>query len=137
MWSDYIMKVSIIIPVYNTELWLKDCLDSVINQTLKELEIICVNDASTDNSLEILKEYEKLDSRIIVLNHNFNCGVSAFRNTRASYATGEYIYFLDSDDMIQLNTMEILYNKAKSLNLDVLCFDGNTFYESEEIRKEI
>lgn len=130
------MKVSIIISVYNVELWLKDCLDSVINQTLKELEIICVNDASTDNSLEILKEYEKLDSRIVVLNHALNSGVSASRNTGASYATGEYIYFLDSDDMIQPNAMEVLYRKAKSLNLDVLCFDGNTFYESEELEKK-
>ncbi len=129
------IKVSVIIPVYNVEPWLKACLDSIINQTLKDIEIICVNDASTDNSLELLRQYEQLDSRIVVLNHDGNSGLSASRNTGAQYATGEYIYFLDSDDMIKPNAIEILYNKAKSDKLDVLCFDGETFFENEQLEK--
>lgn len=129
------MKVSVIIPVYNVAPWLKYCLNSVINQTLKDLEIICVNDASTDSSLEILREYQKMDNRIVVLNHDMNSGLSASRNTGIQYATGEYIYFLDSDDMIKFDALEILYNKAYADKLDVLCFDGETFFENAQLER--
>ena len=93
-------KVSVIIPVYNVEDYLRQCLDSVINQTLKDIEIICVDDGSTDKSLEILHEYEKKDSRITVLTQkNQYAGVA--RNVGMSVATGKYFVFLDSDDFFE------------------------------------
>ncbi len=111
-------KVSVIIPVYNVEKYLKECLDSVVNQTLKDIEIICVDDGSTDNSGAILDEYASKDSRIKVV-HNENKGVGNARNTGLGLATGDYIYFLDSDDYIELNALEKLYNKSIELNLDI------------------
>ncbi|MDR2409276.1 MAG: glycosyltransferase, partial [Bacteroidales bacterium] len=93
-------KVSIIIPVYNVEKYLAECLDSAIGQTLRDIEIICVDDGSTDHSPEILDEYVKKDSRITVL-HQSNGGPSKARNTGIDIATGEYILFLDSDDTIK------------------------------------
>ena len=91
-------KVSVIIPVYNVEKYLQKCLDSVINQTYKNLEIICVDDGSPDNSGGILDAYAQNDSRIIVI-HQENAGVSAARNRGLDAATGEYIAFVDSDDV--------------------------------------
>ena len=88
------VKVSIIIPVYNAEKYLKRCLDSVLSQTLKDIEIICVNDGSTDNSIQILKEY---GSKIKVINQE-NQGLSVARNTGLKEAKGEFVAFLDSDD---------------------------------------
>ena len=90
-------KVSVIIPVYNVEKYLKQCLDSVVNQTLKDIEIICVNDGSTDNSLEILEEYAQKDNRIIIISQE-NQGQSVARNIALEKATGEYVGFVDSDD---------------------------------------
>ena len=89
--------VSVIIPVYNVEPYLRECLESVIHQTLREIEIICVNDGSTDNSLRVLEEYQGRDDRISVISQD-NQGLSAARNCGMRYAGGEYIYFLDSDD---------------------------------------
>ena len=88
-------KVSIIIPIYNTEKYLVECLDSVVNQTLKDIEIICIDDGSTDNSLAILKEYASKDDRIIVINKP-NEGIGLTRNRGLCTATGEYVGFLDS-----------------------------------------
>ncbi len=110
--------VSVIIPVYNVEQYLRQCLDSVVNQTLRNIEIICVNDGSTDGSLEILKEYAKDDSRIIVIDKE-NEGVSATRNKGIETARGEYIGFVDSDDWIDLNYYEVLYNAAKIQDADL------------------
>lgn len=97
--------VSIVIPVYNVELYLRECLDSVISQTYHNLEIICVNDGSPDNSLSILEEYAAKDSRIRIISQE-NAGISVARNTGMDVATGEYIYFLDSDDYIALEMVE-------------------------------
>ena len=126
-------KVSIIIPVYNTAEFLPQCLDSVINQTLKDIEIICVNDGSTDNSLEILKEYAKKDKRIIIINQE-NQGLSCSRNNALKIAKGEYIQFLDSDDYIDLSTCADLYNKSIRYNLDMINFEGINFnrYKKEQ-----
>lgn len=132
MFSRQIFKISIIIPVYNVEKYLRECLDSVINQTLNEIEIICINDGSTDGSLEILKEYKKRDRRIKVLSQE-NKGLSATRNVGIKLSQGEYINFLDSDDLLELNTMELLYQKAKRHNLDVLYFDAKVFFESDDL----
>ena len=93
----YTPKVSVIIPVYNVEEYLRECLDSIVKQTLREIEIICVDDGSTDNSLEILKEYAKKDNRITVITQkNLHAGVA--RNAGLAVAKGEYLSFLDSDD---------------------------------------
>jgi len=103
-------KVSVIIPVYNTEKYLSKCLDSVCQQTLKEIEIICVNDGSKDNSLCILQEYAASDNRIRIINFEQNKGVSAARNAGIDAAVGEYIGFVDSDDFIDSDFYEELYN---------------------------
>ena len=128
-------KVSIIIPVYNTAPYLRECLDSVINQSLKEIEIICVNDGSTDNSLDILEEYAAKDKRIIIINQE-NQGLSCTRNNALKIAKGEYIQFVDSDDLIKDDTCEKLYNKMSENNLDMLSFSGYNFRTSRENREE-
>lgn len=107
------IKVSVIIPVYNTAPYLERCLDSAINQTLKDIEIICVNDGSTDNSLEILQKYAQKDKRIKVVNFKENKGVSAARNKGINLAKGEFIGFLDSDDFIDPGWYENLYNQSE------------------------
>lgn len=111
-------KVSIIVPVYNVEKYLRKCLDSLINQTLKDIEIICINDGSTDKSLEILEEYKNRDSRIILLNQE-NSGQSVARNRGIEIAKGEYIGFVDPDDWIDLDYYEKLYNAASTNNTDI------------------
>lgn len=100
-------KISVIIPVYNTERYLPRCLDSVLSNTHKNLEVICVNDGSTDNSINILDNYTVSDERVIVINQE-NSGVSAARNAGLNVATGEYIAFIDSDDWVHPQYFEIL-----------------------------
>ncbi len=120
-------KVSIIIPVYNTGKYLRQCLDSVINQTLKDIEIICVNDGSTDDSHDILEEYAQKDTRIILINQK-NKGQSAARNAGLNIAKGELITFLDSDDYIELNAYEkAIQNMTDAV--DMVCFGVNVFGE--------
>ncbi|MEW9080439.1 glycosyltransferase [Terrisporobacter glycolicus] len=126
------MKVSIIVPVYNVEKYLEECLDSVVNQTLKNIEIICINDGSTDGSLGILNKYKKKYSNIKIINQD-NAGLSAARNAGIREAKGEYIYFLDSDDYIELNAMKICYECSKKDNLDVLTFDADSFFDKDYI----
>ena len=111
-------KVSIIVPVYNVKKYLRKCLDSLINQTLKDIEIICINDGSTDKSLEILEEYKNRDSRIILLNQE-NSGQSVARNRGIEIAKGEYLGFVDPDDWIDLDYYEKLYNAASTNNTDI------------------
>lgn len=111
-------KVSIIVPVYNVEKYLSECLDSLISQTLSDIEIICVNDGSKDSSLEILEKYAQKDKRIVVINQE-NSGVSTARNTGMKCANGEYIGFIDSDDWIDSDFYEKLYNSAKNNNADI------------------
>ena len=98
------VKVSVILPVYNVEKYLKECLDSILNQTLQEIEVICVDDGSTDRSLEILREYEKKDKRVIVLTQE-NKGAGAARNKGLAIAKGEYLSFLDSDDFFRFRNV--------------------------------
>lgn len=112
------IKVSIIVPVYNVEQYLRKCLDSLINQTLKDIEIICINDGSTDNSRVILQEYAMKDNRIKVRSQE-NAGVSNARNNGLKIAKGEYIGFCDSDDWIEANFYEKLYNSATKYNADI------------------
>lgn len=111
-------EISVVIPVYNVEKYLPQCLDSVINQTIKDIEIICVNDGSTDNSSEILQEYATKDNRIKVITQK-NRGLSAARNAGLKIATSNYISFIDSDDFVHTQFLEILYNAIKLNNCDV------------------
>lgn len=118
----YMIKISVILPVYNEEDYLEQCLDSICNQTLKEIEIICVDDGSTDNSLMILHDYESRDNRIKVLTQkNQYAGVA--RNHGMQYATGKYLLFLDSDDFFQLDMLEKMYQRAERDQLDItICY---------------
>ncbi len=116
-----VVFISVIIPVYNVEKYLKNCLESVINQTFSEIELICVNDGSTDRSLEILEEYRKKDKRIVVLNQE-NKGSSGARNAGMRVAKGKYIYFMDSDDMLVKTAFEKLYNISENYFLDFIFF---------------
>lgn len=111
-------KLSIIVPVYNVEKYLPKCLESLIKQTLNDIEIICVNDGSMDNSLAILKEFASKDSRIRIID-NQHQGVAKTRNTGIEQSTGEYIGFVDSDDYIDLDFFEKLYNSATKSNSDI------------------
>ena len=113
-------KVSIIVPVYNVEKYLAKCLDSLVNQTLKDIEIICVNDGSTDKSLKILKDFANKDSRIKIIDKK-NEGVSVARNSGIEVSTGEYIGFVDSDDWVDTNFYEKLYNSISIHNVDIAC----------------
>ncbi|MBQ8751382.1 MAG: glycosyltransferase family 2 protein [Alphaproteobacteria bacterium] len=114
------VKVSIIVPIYNVEKYLSRCLESIINQTLPEIEIICINDGSKDNSLAILEEYALKDNRIKVINMPQNKGQSVARNKGLEIAKGEYIMFVDSDDYIHPQSADILYNIAKKENVDIV-----------------
>lgn len=128
-------KISIIVPIYNVEKYIKDCLTSLINQTLNDIEIICVNDGTEDKSMSIVKEFQKKDEKITIINQK-NKGLSQARNNGLKIAKGKYIYFLDSDDTISTEALETLYKIANSKNLDILYFDGKTNYESDEVKKE-
>lgn len=115
------MKVSVIIPIYNVETYLEKCIDSIINQTLENIEIILVNDGSTDSSLSIAKKFSQKDKRIFLISQK-NAGLSAARNIGLSLAKGEYIFFLDSDDWIEPDTLEILYMNISKSKSDFICF---------------
>ena len=119
-------KVSVIIPIYNVEEYLEECLDSVIEQTLEDIEIICIDDGSTDNSLTILKEYERKDKRIKVLSQN-NQGAGKARNYGLEIAQGEYLAFIDGDDFYDNNFCEQMYNKAISTNSDVVICSARNY----------
>ena len=112
--------VTIIIPVYNTERYLRQCLDSVINQTFKDFECICINDGSTDNSYNILKEYVQKDNRFTVINLPENKGQGNARNKGINIAKGKYITFIDSDDWVKENHIEQLYNNITKYNSDIV-----------------
>lgn len=111
------IRISVIIPVYNAEKYLRECLDSVVAQTLKEIEIICIDDGSEDSSMKILKEYAYKDTRIKVL-HQKNMGVVSARKQGVSISSGEYIGFIDSDDWIEPDMYENLYLIAAQNNID-------------------
>ena len=120
------IKVSVIIPVYNTQAHLKQCLDSVLKQTLYEIEVIIVNDCSPDGSAEIIREYAKNDERVICVNHEVNKGLPAARNSGVSIAQGQYIIHLDSDDFwLDKNMLLTLYQTAEIDDCDILRFNGS------------
>ena len=126
--------ISIIIPVYNNEEWFERCIISVINQTYKNLEIIIINDCSTDDVEDIIFKYKKLDSRIIYMKNDKNKGVGYSRNRGLKISKGNYIYFLDSDDYIEKDAIESLYNNIKPN--DTYCCMLAGFKEVAGVRKE-
>lgn len=133
--TEAIPAVSVIVPVYNVAPYLAQCLDSLLNQTCKDWEIICVNDGSTDGSLDILMEYARNHQNFVVLTQ-VNSGLSAARNSGISYARGEYLHFLDSDDCMKPESYEVLLEKARKKELDLLFFDGESLYEDEKLKEE-
>jgi glycosyltransferase involved in cell wall biosynthesis len=128
-------KVSVLVPIYNVEKYLRECLDSLINQTLKDIEIICINDGSTDSSPQILEEYKLKDSRIKVINKP-NSGYGASMNIGLDNAIGEYIGILESDDFAKNTMFEDLYNLANLHNLDMIKSDFYQYYtDKKQARK--
>ena len=125
------IKVSVVIPIYNSEKYLEKCLDSVKNQTLKEIQIICVNDGSTDKSLEIISKYAKNDDRFVVINQK-NGGCGKAYNEGMKLATGEYIGFVEPDDYINSDMYENLYDVAKSYDVDFVKSDFVEFNSQGE-----
>ena len=121
-------KVSVIMPVYNGEDYLKESVDCVLNQTLSDLELICVDDGSVDSSLEMLNEFAKEDNRIQVY-HQENKGGGAARNLAITKATGEYMYCMDADDSIELTALQELYDIATEKNLDFILFPAINYAE--------
>lgn len=126
-------KISVIVPVYNAEKYLSRCIDSILNQTYKNFELILINDGSKDNSIEILRKYENIDDRIKVID-NSNNGVSKTRNIGVRLAEGEYIQFIDSDDFIDKNMFEYAINVMEQENADLVM---TGFYLDIESKKGI
>lgn len=135
MISERMIKVSVVIPVYNVENYLSECLDSVLGQTLRDIEIICVEDASTDKSIEILERYEKVDDRIKVYSNHRNLGLAATRDRGFNLAAGKYIYALDSDDKITEDALQMLYDLAEENDSDVVTFEGELLFQTEEMKR--
>lgn len=126
------MKISVIVPIYNVEKYLVKCIDSLVNQTYHDLEIILVNDGSTDSSEDIIKQYAEKDNRILALNKN-NGGLSDARNYGLKYATGDYCLFIDSDDYLALNALELCVNKINETGADIVCFDMIYVYSDHTV----
>lgn len=129
------VKVSVVLPVYNVENYLRDCLDSIVNQTLKDIEIICINDGSPDNSLEILREYEQKDDRITVIDQE-NGGHAVATNRGIELATGECLFSMDSDDVLELNALEASYNRLKEKDVDFVMFKAINYNDTKDLYYE-
>ena len=127
-------KVSIVVPICNVERYLKECLDSVLCQTLKDIEIICVDDGSTDNSLQILREYEKKDDRIIVISKP-NSGYGNTMNVGMRKARAKYIGIVESDDYVEANMFERLYTTAETHNAEIVKSDHFIFNSTDYVQK--
>ena len=124
-------KVSIIIPTYNVEAYLVECMESVVRQTLKDVEIICINDGSTDGSLKILQSYAKKDERIVIVDKE-NGGYGMAMNIGIERATGEYIGIVEPDDFVPLSMYEDLYEIASKNQLDFVKADFYRFVREQE-----
>lgn len=130
------IEISVIVPVYNVERYLSECLDSILKQEDAVFEVICVNDGSTDSSLDILKKYADQDNRVKVFT-KANGGLSDARNYGIKKAKGEFIYCLDSDDMIQDETaLSFMVKEMRENDLDILYFDGESFFESDDLHQK-
>lgn len=130
------IKVSVIIPVYNVEKYLRQNLQSVANQTLKEIEIICVDDGSTDSSYEIIREFAAKDPRFVAVQQK-NGGAGAARNNGLRRAKGKYLSFLDSDDFFEPDMLEAAYEKAEETKADFVVFNSDQYYEDNKNFKQV
>lgn len=119
-------SVSIIVPIYKVEKYLRECLDSIINQSFADIQIILVDDGSPDGCGAICDEYAQKDDRVIAV-HSPNGGLSAARNRGLALCEGKYVYFVDSDDYLEKNAVEVLYNEAETERLDILLYDAISF----------
>lgn len=133
--SDKMKKISIVIPIYNDEKYISQCLNSIINQTYKNIEIILIDDGSTDNSKNICDEYAKKDKRVKVF-HQKNSGVSKARNKGLDNITGDYVMFVDSDDWLEPNACEVLIEKIVNERLDVLIFNFYNEYSAKSVKNK-
>ena len=127
-------KVSVIVPIYNMEVYVKECLDSILSQTLKEIEVVCIDDGSTDRSWEILAEYAKADARILPIRQE-NLGVSTARNNGIKKASGKYLIFMDPDDWYpEEDILEVLFEKAEKSGCHIC---GGEFSEYDDRTGEV
>ncbi|WP_127836926.1 glycosyltransferase [Clostridium prolinivorans] len=131
--KDNDIKVSVILPAYNVEPYINKCLDSLLNQSLKEIEIIVVNDGSTDNTIDVIQKYKKYFEHILIIEQK-NKGLSAARNIGLKYAKGKYVFFLDSDDFIDTKMLEELYKECEINDLDIICFNGYYYNDSKDLK---
>lgn len=136
------VEISVILPVYNSENYLKVCLDSLLNQSFNDIEILCIDDGSSDGSLDILKDYEKTDDRITVISQE-NMGVAKTRNNALDLVKGNYVYFMDSDDYLDKNAFKKLHDNITSNNSDFCIMkaifvndDGEYKFPAFELDKE-
>ena len=128
-------KISVILPVYNVEKYLRQCLDTIIGQTLREIEILCVDDGSTDNSARILEEYAQKDQRIKIYTQK-NAGAGAARNLGLRHASGKYLSFLDSDDFFEPDMLEEAYRQAERYEAEMVVFRSNQYLTEKDEYKE-
>lgn len=124
-------KLSVIIPVYNVKDYIRECLDSILAQSFDDFEIICVDDGSSDGSLDILNDYKKRDGRIVVIN-KMNEGSGVARNCGLDAAQGEYVYFVDSDDILTENALELAVNEAEKKQTDILIFGAYSLHKGKK-----
>jgi glycosyltransferase involved in cell wall biosynthesis len=136
MHNIHIPKISFILPTYNDQDYLKQSLDSLVQQTYSDIEIICVNDGSTDNTLAILKSYAKKDNRITIIDQS-NMGVAEARNNAIKISQGEYLMFTDGDDWLEIDACEILMNIIEEYNPDVVMYAYIREYEDKALKKHI
>lgn len=129
-------KISVIIPVYNVAEYLESCLNSVLAQTFRDIEIICINDGSTDNSLEILQQYAQRDKRVKIIDQE-NKGLSEARNVALNIAQGEFIAFIDSDDFYAQNFLELLLNAQKTTGADIVGCNFQKIYKTTDVLETV
>lgn len=125
------IEISVIVPVYNSVRYMRQCLDSIVNQTFKDIEIICVNDGSTDSSLEILQEYASKDDRFVIINQE-NGGAGKARNTGLAAARGKYLSFLDSDDFFESTMLEKAHEKIERDNSDFVVYNSDQYITDKD-----
>ena len=125
------IEISVIVPVYNSEKYLKQCLDSIVGQTFKDIEIICVNDGSTDSSSQILAEYASKDDRFVIINQE-NGGAGKARNTGLDASRGKYLSFLDSDDFFESTMLEKAYKKIEQDNSDFVVYNSDQYITDKD-----
>ncbi|WP_303860806.1 glycosyltransferase [Alkalibaculum bacchi] len=127
--------ISVIMPIYNTQSYIREALESILNQSKKNIELIAINDGSTDKSGDIAKEYANTYSNILYL-EQVNKGQGAARNVGLKNARGKYVYFMDSDDILENSALQVLYDQCQGYDLDMIIFDGESFYDENYISED-